>query len=200
MAGVIGRLAVTASGSAIDRFTQSFRAQNSSCTPLTKIVGVLPTPYISPSSMSFLTSAAYTPRSNAASKRARSNPSSLAYFFKRRNIESFLVLEKQRCVLKEFSLSISSVRGFRCFARVFMLVQWEIADHEPHFIAVRFQYLFQNGMHRCTCRTLEISELNDRYRRIGIAARWIVVNTDVLDRLGRLRYQPTNVCALAESR
>src|SRR6185295_19390137 len=116
----------------------------------------------------------------------------------RKNIKRFLILEKDGDVFKKFSLSVGSICGLGCFARPLVLIEREISNYKANFVAVRLQDIFQNGMHSGAGRTLKVSEFNNCYRSIRIAARGIVVNADVLNGLWGLIYYPANVSALAE--
>src|SRR6185295_3221813 len=116
-----------------------------------------------------------------------------------RHVESFLIFEKHRDVLKEFPLGVRCIRGFCCLPRVFMHVQRKIAYDESNLVSVGLQNLFQHGMHCCTSWALKISELNYRYWRVCIAASWVIIDTYVLNRLGRLGQQPLDFGVFSKS-
>ncbi len=118
----------------------------------------------------------------------------------RGNIECLLIFEEQTDVFKKLSLCVGSIGGFCCLARVFVLVQRKIANYKSHSVAIGFQELFENRVHRSTSRALEVSKLNNCDWSIHLTTCRIVINTNALNWLRRFRYKPLYVCVFAKSR
>src|SRR5260370_20248862 len=98
-----------------------------------------------------------------------------------------LVSKQDINILPKLSLGVRGARCLRGAEGVRMRhSQWKIANYKVHAVAVRFQNVFHNRIHRATGRTLKVSELDDRHRRVCVSARRAVASPDVYDGPHRL--------------